>query len=264
MARAVSTKNMMRMKQLTAETGVTKATVQFYVHEGLIPKPIKTHANMAYYDESHVSAIRLVRELQAKRFLPLSVIKRVMQGEKGGMSVDEIRTLVEIDGKFFTNIQENPTLKGLTVNELAERAGVSLDDIRNMERLEVLTPVKKGNHKLYGEVDIRIVECLGKLRKAGFTTDLGVDASLLKMYWDFMKMLVAEELEVFTSLTTGRVPAQKLPAMMEAAAVNTSNLMGLLHKKILIETTRRYTLEFRGKDVGSDSGKTGPRRKRKK
>jgi len=264
MARAVSTKNMMRMKQLTAETGVTKATVQFYVHEGLIPKPIKTHANMAYYDESHVSAIRLVRELQSKRFLPLSVIKRVMQGEKGGMSVDEIRTLVEIDGKFFTNIQENPTLKGLNVNELSERAGVSLEDIRTMERMEILTPVKKGNHKLYGEVDIRIVECLGKLRKAGFTPDLGLDAGALKMYWDFMKMLVAQELELFTSITTGRVPAQKLPAMMEAAAVNTSNLMGLLHKKILVETTKRYTLEFQGKDLDSNSGKAGPAKKRKK
>ncbi len=252
MARPISTKNMMRMKQLTAETGVTKATVQFYVHEGLIPKPIKTHANMAYYDESHVSAIRLVRELQSKRFLPLSVIKQVMEGEKGGMSVDEIRTLVEIDGKLFTNIQEHPRLKPLNVNELSKRAGVSLEDIRIMERLEILTPIRKGKHELYGEDDIRIVECFGKLRKAGFTPDLGIDANQMKLYWDFMKMLVAEELNLFASITAGKVPAQKLPAMVEDAAMIASSLMGLFHKKIIVETTRRYTVEFREKDVNSD------------
>jgi len=249
MARAISTKNKMRMKQLMAETGVTKATVQFYVSEGLIPKPIKTHANMAYYDESHVNAIRLVKELQSKRFLPLSVIKRVMHGEKAGLSVDEIRTLVEMDGKLFTNIQESPALKPLNVKELSKRTGVSLEDIRIMERLEILTPIKKGNQKVFAEVDIRIVECFGKVRKAGFTSDLGFDATQMKLYWDFMKMLVEEELNIFASLTAGKVSAQKLPAMVEDAATIASNLMGLFHKKIIIETTKRYTVEFRKKDT---------------
>lgn len=258
----VSTKNKMRMKQLMAETGVTKATVQFYVNEGLIPKPIKTHANMAYYDESHVNAIRLVRELQSKRFLPLSVIKRVLQGEKEGMSVDEIRTLVEIDGKLFTNIQENPTLKPLNVNDLSKRTGVHLEDIRIMERLEILTPIKKGKHRLYGELDIRIVECFKKLQNAGFTPELGIDASNMKMYWDFMKMLVREELETFASLAAGKVPAHKLPQMVEDAATISSNLMGLLHKKVLIETTKRYTVEFREKDAVSASDKAGSGKKR--
>jgi len=264
MARAISTKNKMRMKQLMAETGVTKATVQFYVNEGLIPKPIKTHANMAYYDESHVNAIRLVKELQAKRFLPLSVIKRVMEGEKAGLSVDEIRTLVEIDGKLFTNIQENPLLKPLSAKELSKRTGVSLEDIRIMERMEMLTPAKKGSRKFYSEIDIRIVECFGRLQEAGFTPDLGIDASQMKLYWDFMKMLVAEELKLFAGLTTGKVPAQRLPGMVEDAATIATNLMGLFHKKILIDTTKSYTVEFRGKEADADSGTKDSRRRRKK
>jgi predicted DNA-binding transcriptional regulator AlpA len=40
----------MRMKKLMEAAGVTKATVQFYVKEGLIPRPVKTYRNMAYYD----------------------------------------------------------------------------------------------------------------------------------------------------------------------------------------------------------------------
>ncbi len=257
MARPISTRKMMRMKQLTAETGVTKATVQFYVNEGLIPKPVKTHANMAYYDESHVNAIRLVKELQSKRFLPLSVIKRVMEGEKGGMSVDEIRTLVEIDGKVFTNIRENPALKPLNAAELSKRTGVSREDIRIMEGLGILTPIRKGHHTLFEEIDIRIVECFGKLREAGFTPELGIHANRMKMYWDLMKTLVQEELNLFAGITAGRVPARQLPAMVENAATIANNLMGLFHKKIIVETTRRYRLDFGEGDAHADGAKQG-------
>ena len=75
-------------------------------------------------------------------------------------------------------------------------------------------------------------------------------------------MLVTEELNLFASITAGRVPAQKLPAMVEDAAMISSNLMGLFHKKIIVETTKRYTLEFQGQDLDSTSGKTEQIRKK--
>jgi DNA-binding transcriptional MerR regulator len=39
---------LIKMKKLTEETGIPKGTIQYYIKEGLIPKPIKTHPNMAY------------------------------------------------------------------------------------------------------------------------------------------------------------------------------------------------------------------------
>ena len=50
--------------------------------------------------------------------------------------------------------------------------------------------------------------------------------------------------------------------MVEDAATISSNLMGLLHKKILIETTKRYAVEFRAKDAASVSDKGRSRSKR--
>ena len=138
----------MRIKQLSEEAGVPKGTIQFYVKEGLIPKPIKTHSNMAYYDRSHLEAIKLVKELQSKRFLPLSVMKQVVRGRGGDLSVDEIRTLIEIDGKLFQNLDKNPTVKPLTASELSERTQIPLKEIRVMEQLSFLHPVKRGKRKL--------------------------------------------------------------------------------------------------------------------
>ncbi len=246
------------MKQLTEATGVTKATVQHYIKEGLVPKPVKTHRNMAYYNASHVNAIRLVKEFQSKRFLPLSVIRQVMKGGRRGLSVDEVQTLVQIDGKLFRNLQENPSMEAVSIRELSARTGVGLKDIRAMERLGMIRPVMTGRRKLFAEDDIRIVECVGRLEKIGFTSDLGLDANVLKIHHDLVRILVEEEARLLTSRVTGKVPVQKLPAMVEEATAILNTIMGLFHKKLIVETARRYTLEFRGQGSGSKAEKTRP------
>jgi DNA-binding transcriptional MerR regulator len=232
------------MKQLSAASGVPKGTIQFYIKEGLIPKPHKTHANMAYYNESHLNAIRLVKELQEKRFLPLSVIKQVVRGGRGGLSVDEIRTLTEIDGKLFPNLVENPEVKPMSAKHLSEQTGVSLYDIKQMERARVLNPVKKGNRLLYGEDDIRLVECFARMREAGFSEEMGWDGTIFSVYRDFLQRLVEEEAKILMSGVVGRVGVEKLTKMVEDGTMIMNSIIGLIRKKLIVETVRRYTAEF--------------------
>ena len=85
--------NLMRIKKLSEETGVPRGTIKFYIKEGLIPRPIKTQLNMAYYNEKHLDAIRLVKELQSKRFLPLSIIKQIVSDLPAGAVRVEIGEL---------------------------------------------------------------------------------------------------------------------------------------------------------------------------
>lgn len=236
---------MMRMKQLSAASGVPKGTIQFYIKEGLIPRPYKTHANMAYYNDSHLNAIRLVKELQEKRFLPLSVIKQVVRGGRGGLSVDEIRALTEIDGKLFPNLVENPQVRPMTAKQLSEETGVDLKDIRQMERIQVLNPVKKGNRTLYGEDDIRLVECFAKIREAGFSEEMGWDGAVLSVYRDFLQRLVEEEAKMLMSGVAGKVGVEKLTKMVEDGTVILNSMIGLIRKKLIVETVKRYTDEFK-------------------
>jgi DNA-binding transcriptional MerR regulator len=243
---------MMRMKQLSAAAGVPKGTIQFYIKEGLVPKPVKTYPNSAYYTENHLNAIRLIKELQAKRFLPLSVIKQMMQGGRGRLTVDEIKTLVEIDGKLFHNLKENPTLKPITARELSKCTGVSLKEIKAMERLRILTPIQKGKRKLYEEDDIRIVECWAKMRESGFSQELGFDVSIMEMHRDVMERLVEAEAKMLTSRVSGKVPATKVAKMVEEATAIVNSIMALMHKKLIIETTSKYTLEFLRKSIESE------------
>ncbi|MEW6443050.1 MAG: MerR family transcriptional regulator [bacterium] len=237
----------MRMKELSRAAGVPKGTILFYVKEGLIPKPVKTHANMAYYNSTHLNAIRLVKELQVKRFLPLSVIKQVLRGRD--LSVHEIKMLVEMDGRLFRNLKENPDVKPVTIGALAERTGASLSDIRDMERHQILAPARKGKRKLYDEDDIRLVECWVKMRKAGFTRELGFDAGMLAVHRDLLKLLVDEEAKLLASRVSGQVNVMDLnvPRMVEEGTQLLNTMMGLIHKRLIVETVERYTVEFREK-----------------
>lgn len=238
---------MMRMKQLSAESGVPKGTIQYYIKEGLIPKPYKTHANMAYYNESHLNAIRLVKELQEKRFLPLSVIKQVVRGGRGGLSVDEIRALTEIDGKLFPNLVENPEVRPMTAKQLSEETGVDLKDIKQMEKIQVLNPVKKGNRILFGEDDIRLVECFARIREAGFSEEMGWDGAVLSVYRDFLQRLVEEEAKILMSGVAGKVGVDKLTKMVEEGTIILNSMIGLIRKKLIVETVKRYSDELQAR-----------------
>ncbi len=224
---------LIRIKQLSAETGVAKGTIQYYVKEGLIPRPIKTSANMGYYNQEHISAIRLVKELQSKRFLPLSVIKKMITNEKGRMSVDEIRTLVEIDGRLFKNMKEVLPAKNLTAKQLSVKTGISQEDIKDLEDFSLLTPVRKGKRTYYDGDDIRFLECITKLREVGLTDELGFDMKILRVHRDMVENLVAEEAKYVLDRLIAKEDTNSIIRMVEEAVPILNTIMGLIHKRLI-------------------------------
>lgn len=53
----------MKMSQLSTESGVTVASIKFYLREGLLPGGEHTSANQASYGDDHVHRLRLIRAL---------------------------------------------------------------------------------------------------------------------------------------------------------------------------------------------------------
>ena len=73
------------------------ATVRHYLREGLLPEPVKTSRNMAYYPPEFVERIRLIKQLQEERFMPLRVIKELLDAADG--DVERLRALAEHRGR---------------------------------------------------------------------------------------------------------------------------------------------------------------------
>ena len=67
-------RELLRMSELAEASDVPAATIKHYLREGLLPEPVKTSRNMAYYPPEFVERIRLIKQLQEERFMPLKVI----------------------------------------------------------------------------------------------------------------------------------------------------------------------------------------------
>src|SRR5438105_5019613 len=73
-----ATNGLLKMSELAERSGVSAGTIKHYLREGLLPEPVRTSRNMAYYPEQFVERIRLIKRLQEERFLPLRLIKGVL------------------------------------------------------------------------------------------------------------------------------------------------------------------------------------------
>ena len=69
---------LLKVSQVSRATGVSTSAINYYVRIGLLPPPVKTHKNMAYYDPSYIQMINYVKRLQLQKHLPLERIKEIM------------------------------------------------------------------------------------------------------------------------------------------------------------------------------------------
>ena len=81
-AGASQTAGLLKMRDLAERSGVSAGTIKHYLREGLLPEPVKTSRNMAYYPAEFVDRIKMIKQLQEERYMPLRVIKDLLEGGK--------------------------------------------------------------------------------------------------------------------------------------------------------------------------------------
>ena len=123
------------MRDLERITGFPRATILFYIKEGLLPEPQKTARNMAYYDRRFVDGLKLIREMKERHNLSLQQTKQVLQHGIGGM---DIALLMDVRDRLFRKIAADPDQPGVTWEKL--RAETGLDET-TLQRLAAMNLV---------------------------------------------------------------------------------------------------------------------------
>ena len=92
----MSAKPGLKMSELADASGVSAGTIKHYLREGLLPEPVRTSRNMAYYPPEFVERIRVIKQLQEERFMPLKVIREVLDSDP-----ERARAMVELEDRIL-------------------------------------------------------------------------------------------------------------------------------------------------------------------
>src|SRR6266566_4600277 len=101
MTTAPANSDLLKISELSERSGVPVATIHHYLREGLLPAPVKTSRNMAYYPPEFVDRLRLIKQLQEERFMPLRVIRELL--DRGGSDPDRLRAVIEVEDRILAS-----------------------------------------------------------------------------------------------------------------------------------------------------------------
>lgn len=220
---------LLKISQLAERAGVQKATVAYYIKEGLLPRPArKPHRNMAYYSADSVERIKLIKDLQSKRFLPLAVIKKIVADKKG---VEEFRAFV--DGGATEPRPAAP--RSIAASKLMAETGLTAGDLETLTGLGYVRGAKAGGQVVYNSAEAAIARALSRMRKAGLA-DAGVFGTKeLALYKKTMEDLIRKEVALFSERVVSRMPRNDVLSLARAALEGTNELLIALRRKIYMD-----------------------------
>jgi len=169
-----------KMSDLVRLTGVSKQTIHYYLREGLLLPPIRTSRNMAYYNESTINDIRLIKELQEKRYLPLAVIKEILQARREGHDLSAEDHLLTFD-YLFNQVQEAGVQQYWDEASFLAKTGISKEELNHLSAIGVISQNDHGNERRFDGFDITIAQALRLL------INMGMVMEDLKLYEDFLR-----------------------------------------------------------------------------
>jgi len=175
----------LKMKDLTEATGISKATILYYVNAGLLPKPVKTSPNVAFYPFQTIERINFIKQLQSKHRLSLAQIKMILKERDKGM---EVAPLIEMS-EFIFGKADNVNMNK---KEFCEATGLSLSRLKEAISAQVIVPREDG---CFDSEDLAVGRMLNQDNQPGISVED------LSFYPQLATKIVAKEIAIQERLT---------------------------------------------------------------
>jgi DNA-binding transcriptional MerR regulator len=221
---------LLKISELADRSDVSVGTIKHYLREGLLPEPVKTSRNMAYYPEEFVERIRLIKQLQEERFMPLRVIKSMLDDEP-----ERARALIELEDRILEHALKGEEQTRVSAAEVRRRYDIPQEVLDRLAELGVLTPASRG----YSASDVRIIEAISRFRAGGYSEKIGFTVYDTVRYKRALEELVKEEVRVLTERLAGEKTPEEVVELLEAGVEPLRDLIAALHTKLLVAELRR-------------------------
>jgi DNA-binding transcriptional MerR regulator len=240
-AQRPDTTGLLKMSELAERSGVSAATIKHYLREGLLgggQDVIRTSRNMAWYPPSYVDRLRLIRRLQEQRFMPLRVIREMLDDDPA-----RLERLLEHEDRILERAVTAQERTGrISRAEVRRRYEVPDNVLDRLVEIGVLTPNTRG----YDRDDVAIIEAISRFRAGGYDERLGFTVYETLRYREALGPLVEEEVRTLLDRLTGEVDADRAAEIIRSGAEPLRELIGAMHSKLLLAELRRAHEARRG------------------
>ncbi len=224
----VATDGLLKMRELAERSGVSAATIKYYLREGVLGSEdgvIRTSRNMAWYPPEFVERIQLVKRLQEERYWPLRLIREVMQS-----SPEEVARVIEVEDRILQRAVEANESTRLSRRVARETYDVPQDALDRLEEIGVLSPNARG----YDRDDVAIIEAISRFRAGGYEQSLGFTVYDTLRYRDAMEALVVDEVNTLVTRLATQVDSERALQIIESADGPLRELIGAMHSKMML------------------------------
>jgi len=224
---------LLKMSELAERSGVSAGTIKHYLREGLLGEGadiVRTSRNMAYYPPSYVERITLIKRLQEDRFMPLRVIKGMLDEDP-----DRALALVELEDRIIERALEHGESQRISVAEIRRRYELPANVLSRLEEIGILTPTSRG----YDHDDVAIIEAMVRFRAGGYDETLGFTVYDTLRYREALQPLVEEEIRTMIGRLAGEVDPDRAVEIITSGVEPLRELLGAMHSKLLLAELRR-------------------------
>jgi len=229
----------MKLRELVNRTGVSRETIQFYLREGVLPKPRKRGRGQAEYSDYYLELIELIKDLQEKQFLPLAVIKKIIKRLKKISPSEE--HFFRMQSEFFSPVGyllSQQEVKGEEqFLELTELGKKWLDKATEWD---IITPEEQDGVPVFSTEDVAIGKLMVEMDRVGMGPKDEFDPEVLRQYKDYMQDIIVNLSRTFTDRLYGQVSDEEFTER----GFRSLNLMGIylffLYRKIVQKDALTY------------------------
>ena len=232
----------MKMAELERRSGVGRETIRYYIREGLLPEPERRARNVAVYGDVHAQRLKTIKRLQEERFLPLEVIRRVLDGDTSALppSSDPFAQLGPLLAQRLGVGEGEPPvlLATLTAGDAqAER------DAAALETAGAISVFESGAGRAVTRLDARIVQLWRELRGAGYSPDVfPADNSI--NYVELVRGLAATEVARFFDGFAGRIGQADATEKAQAGVEIVNAIIATLRIRFILDEVAKRSSEL--------------------
>ncbi|MER6333815.1 MerR family transcriptional regulator [Streptomyces sp. NPDC001034] len=214
----------MRLAELSRRSGVSTATIKYYLREGLLRPGRQINATTAEYDEEHLRRLRLVRAMVQVGQLPVAKVREVL----GHVDDDSLGRTIRLGAALWALPQvPEPDEEDAYVRAAHEEVATLLDRLgwENARQLATLSPAYRS-----------LVVAVAAFRRLGY----GWGAEQLAPYAELMYRTAVLDLD---NMETHPPGAERIEFAVLGAILNEPVLRALHRLAQEEETARRYGFE---------------------